>query len=200
MRKRSVSTEKVVLTAKPCLHSDASKSTKATKKHSASVCLVGLSGLVESEGAFVIAERTSLLAEVERQRRKGGSDGKAMLCIQMQASPQKATKKHSASVCLVGLSGLEPPTPTLSGWCSNLLSYNPIWCGGDTRIRRIAKRICLHIEASVSEDLSSVYTRKGALRPQRNAGIFTYGGDTRIRTEDLLNANQALYQLSYIPT
>ena len=39
-----------------------------------------------------------------------------------------------------------------------------------------------------------------ALRPQRNAGIFTYGGDTRIRTEDLLNANQALYQLSYIPT
>lgn len=58
------------------------------------------------------------------------------------------------SVCLVGLSGLEPPTPTLSGWCSNLLSYNPIVCGGDTRIR----------------------------------------------TEDLLNANQALYQLSYIPT
>lgn len=39
-----------------------------------------------------------------------------------------------------------------------------------------------------------------ALRPQQNAGIFTYGGDTRIRTEDLLNANQALYQLSYIPT
>ena len=27
---------------------------------------------------------------------------------------------------LVGLSGLEPPTPTLSGWCSNRLSYIPI--------------------------------------------------------------------------
>ena len=27
---------------------------------------------------------------------------------------------------LVGASGLEPPTPTLSGWCSNLLSYAPI--------------------------------------------------------------------------
>ena len=27
---------------------------------------------------------------------------------------------------LVGVSGLEPPTPTLSGWCSNQLSYNPI--------------------------------------------------------------------------
>ena len=28
---------------------------------------------------------------------------------------------------LVGLSGLEPPTPTLSGWCSNLLSYIPLF-------------------------------------------------------------------------
>lgn len=27
---------------------------------------------------------------------------------------------------LVGVSGLEPPTPTLSGWCSNRLSYTPI--------------------------------------------------------------------------
>ena len=36
---------------------------------------------------------------------------------------------------LVGTSGLEPPTPTLSGWCSNHLSYVPINCGGDNRIR-----------------------------------------------------------------
>ena len=35
---------------------------------------------------------------------------------------------------LVGMSGLEPPTPTLSGWCSNRLSYIPK-CGGDYRIR-----------------------------------------------------------------
>ena len=27
---------------------------------------------------------------------------------------------------LVGMSGLEPPTPTLSGWCSNQLSYIPL--------------------------------------------------------------------------
>ena len=53
-------------------------------------------------------------------------------------STKRVTKKHSVSVCLVGLSGLEPPTPTLSGWCSNLLSYNPIVCGGDTRIRLVA--------------------------------------------------------------
>ena len=28
---------------------------------------------------------------------------------------------------LVEASGLEPPTPTLSGWCSNLLSYASIY-------------------------------------------------------------------------
>ncbi len=27
---------------------------------------------------------------------------------------------------MVEASGLEPPTPTLSGWCSNLLSYASI--------------------------------------------------------------------------
>ena len=35
------------------------------------------------------------------------------------------------SICfnslMVGLSGLEPPTSRLSGVCSNLLSYKPIW-------------------------------------------------------------------------
>ena len=39
-----------------------------------------------------------------------------------------------------------------------------------------------------------------AVAPATECGYFTCGGDTRIRTEDLLNANQALYQLSYIPT
>src|SRR5690554_564263 len=28
-------------------------------------------------------------------------------------------------VCLVGTSGFEPPTPTMSRWCSNQLSYVP---------------------------------------------------------------------------
>ena len=37
-------------------------------------------------------------------------------------------------MCLVGLSGLEPPTSRLSGVCSNLLSYNPA-IGGDERNR-----------------------------------------------------------------
>ena len=35
-------------------------------------------------------------------------------------------KKHcQLGSVVVGASGLEPPTPTLSGWCSNLLSYAP---------------------------------------------------------------------------
>ena len=40
---------------------------------------------------------------------------------------KRATKNpYFLGVYLVGMSGLEPPTPTLSGWCSNLLSYTPI--------------------------------------------------------------------------
>ena len=47
------------------------------------------------------------------------------------------------SRCMVGLSGLEPPTSRLSGGRSNQLSYNPMWCwvvksknpGGDNRDR-----------------------------------------------------------------
>ena len=46
-------------------------------------------------------------------------------------------------VCLVGPSGLEPPTSCLSGTRSNLLSYEPLWLvsdflhlvGGDDGIR-----------------------------------------------------------------
>ena len=149
-----------------------------------------------------ISERASELAKSEACRPKGGSHGKAViLCAKGEHNQvhKRVTKKHSTSVCLVGLSGLEPPTPTLSGWCSNLLSYNPIlwWRYTDSFS---SERLCLHIEASVSEDSSSGTSQSDALRPQRNAGIFTCGGDTRIRTEDLLNANQALYQLSYIPT
>ena len=42
-------------------------------------------------------------------------------------STNKKTTDFSVAFLLVGLSGLEPPTPTLSGWCSNRLSYNPIY-------------------------------------------------------------------------
>ena len=81
------------------------------------------------------------LQRAKRADRKVVRTAKPQLCCAKGEHNQvhkMVTKKHSASVCLVGLSGLEPPTPTLSGWCSNLLSYNPIVCGGDTRIRLIA--------------------------------------------------------------
>ena len=38
----------------------------------------------------------------------------------------KKTWLNCQVINLVVASGLEPPTPTLSGWCSNRLSYNPI--------------------------------------------------------------------------
>ena len=107
---------------------------RVTKKHSASVCL-------KIEMDSPISERASELAKSEACRPKGGSHGKAVIVCAKGKHNQvhkRVTKKHSTSVCLVGLSGLEPPTPTLSGWCSNLLSYNPIFCGGDTRIRLVA--------------------------------------------------------------
>ena len=38
------------------------------------------------------------------------------------------TKKlGKAKFVLVGMNGLEPSTPTLSGWCSNQLSYIPLF-------------------------------------------------------------------------
>ena len=60
--------------------------------------------------------------------------------VQKQGSnePKQTIKKGSSvvllpfycyakrSCVLVEASGLEPPTPTLSGWCSNLLSYASI--------------------------------------------------------------------------
>ena len=42
-------------------------------------------------------------------------------------SNQKEKPRINRGFFLVGLSGLGPPTPTLSGWCSNQLSYSPIW-------------------------------------------------------------------------
>ena len=56
---------------------------------------------------------------------------------------------------MVGVTGIEPVTSSLSGMRSNRLSYTP---------------------------------------------AFKIGGGKRDRTDDLLNANQALSQLSYTPS
>jgi hypothetical protein len=45
---------------------------------------------------------------------------------QLSYSPLLAWPCLPASVCVVGLGGLEPPTPRLSSVCSNQLSYRPL--------------------------------------------------------------------------
>ena len=85
--------------------------------------VVGLSGLVGALPRNSEVEEFTFANEVSA---RSGSHGKAV-CRNFAAEPTKTNKKaHLAMRCLVGLSGLEPPTPTLSGWCSNLLSYNPM--------------------------------------------------------------------------
>ena len=57
-----------------------------------------------------------------------------------------STKANGAPVkgapfALVGLVGLEPMTPTMSTWCSNQLSYNPVHCC-NSGILTYRRRIC----------------------------------------------------------
>ncbi len=81
------------------------------------------------------------------ERKQGQKNNLIILheqCCRTVRSARSLTKKRQPNISvvfsLVGLSGLEPPTPTLSGWCSNLLSYNPISAiltsfGGGNRVR-----------------------------------------------------------------
>ena len=74
-------------------------------------------------------------------------------------------------VCLVGSSGLEPPTSRLSAECSSQLSYKPIFGVG-----QLCFRLFPHLFASLDA-----------------------GGDEGNRTLDPLLAGQVLSQLSYTP-
>ena len=71
---------------------------------------------------------------------------------------------------LVGLGRFELPTSPLSGVRSNQLSYRPL----------ISRMVPLP-------------------RGRGSVGVARAGGAERNRTDDLLNANQALSQLSYSP-
>ena len=73
-------------------------------------------------------------------------------------------------VHLVGSSGLEPPTSRLSGACSSLLSYEPVFIG----VSCLWMPVLLH-------------------------SLHCVGGDEEIRTLDPLLAGQVLSQLSYTP-
>ena len=112
---------------------------------------------------------------------------------------------------MVEASGLEPPTPTLSGWCSNLLSYASIYsicshhpvdhCGALTcnMFRAEVRTRCIPVLAHSQQFASGavcslVYSTSCCTKMH-----LTRGGDERDRTADPLLARQVLSQLSYTP-
>ena len=86
--------------------------------------MVGLSGLARA--ACLDTQR--IAAGQSRPHRHPPPDmrGRGLKSVCRKAMGIYRKEKSALACALVGLSGLEPPTPTLSGWCSNLLSYNPI--------------------------------------------------------------------------
>ena len=85
-------------------------------------------------------------------------------CISVKIKKEWVFSTHSY---LVGMSGLEPPTPTLSGWCSNRLSYIPImWTMSHIKLLYVWK-----------------------IKQHRN----NIGGDKEIRTLDFHLGKVALY-------
>ena len=122
--------------------------------------------------------------------------------------PIEIRSSNPAAICLVGPSGLEPPTLRLSVVRSSQLSYGPV--------RRHKLHIPRRTACSTSRSFrcvsSSSQTRFAGLcsdfgrlaiilffrSPQKRMLLWD-GGDSRDRTGDLLLARQALSQLSYIP-
>ena len=98
--------------------------------------------------------------------------------------------------CLVGPSGLEPPTLRLSVVRSSQLSYGPV----RRHKLHITRRTVYSTSRSFRCISSSSQTRfAGLCSDFGRFGYYSNGGDSRDRTGDLLLARQALSQLSYIP-
>ena len=97
--------------------------------------------------------------------------------------------------CLVGPSGLEPPTLRLSVVRSSQLSYGP----SSTQASYHSPRCLQHVSFIPLRLLFLADPLRWALLGFRTIGYYSNGGDSRDRTGDLLLARQALSQLSYIP-
>ena len=104
--------------------------------------------------------------------------------------------KSNNNCCLVGPSGLEPPTLRLSVVRSSQLSYGPV----RRHKLHITRRTVYSTPRSFRCVSSSSQTRFAELCSDFGRfGYYSNGGDSRDRTGDLLLARQALSQLSYIP-
>ena len=104
--------------------------------------------------------------------------------------------KSNNNCCLVGPSGLEPPTLRLSVVRSSQLSYGPV----RRHMLHIPRRTVYSTSRSFRCVSSSSQTRFAGLCSELGRfGYYFIGGDSRDRTGDLLLARQALSQLSYIP-
>jgi hypothetical protein len=103
---------------------------------------------------------------------------------------------------LVGLGGIEPPTSPLSGVRSSHLSYRP----GPEVSRLEVAGFTLQAPSTMDPSVCTALTRLPMDKPGQHASGrkppssgLQLGGAGRDRTGDLLNANQALSQLSYSP-
>ena len=101
----------------------------------------------------------------------------------------------TTNCCLVGPSGLEPPTLRLSVVRSSQLSYGPIV---DTSSISLAAPQAVRLVHFAASPLPRRPPSLGSARIL-DVWLFLLGGDSRDRTGDLLLARQALSQLSYIP-
>ena len=97
--------------------------------------------------------------------------------------------------CLVGPSGLEPPTLRLSVVRSSQLSYGP----SSTQASYHSPHCKQHVSFISLRLLFLADPLRWALLGFWTIGYYSNGGDSRDRTGDLLLARQALSQLSYIP-
>ncbi len=83
-----------------------------------------MQGAERSDPKRVCVANRVVTAHLILRRRRANVPGWCSKPCELYLKNKKTLFKDSV---LVGASGLEPPTPTLSGWCSNLLSYAPIF-------------------------------------------------------------------------